>query len=232
MDLYERHLLMLHEELSAGRDPCALCEGADTNSSSPLQRLLAPGVSRFIALTPRLVAVPTFGCFTAGYVLILPRTHVTSFGLLDAATLAEADELIASLTTRMTRVYGRRALGFEYGNNVPGGRRVEHAHWHLLPSGADLNGWLGCHLSGRPISSFTELPGSPDASYIAVRAQSGGLSVYPVPNTPRQRIRLRRLVAQLDPQVDAEGWDWAARNHPELIRRTVADLGPAPAVEG
>lgn len=220
------------EKLPAGRARCALCEGADTSSSSPLQRLLAPGVSRFIALTPRLVAVPTFGCFTVGYVLILPRTHVTSFGLLDAVTLAEADELIASLTARMTRVYGQQMLGFEYGNNVPGSRRVEHAHWHLLPSGADLNGWLGWHLRGRAINSLTELPASPDASYIAVRAQSGGLSVYPVPNAPRQRIRLRRLVAQLDPQVDAEAWDWAAHNDAELIRRTVADLGLSPAVEG
>lgn len=220
------------EVLPAGQNGCALCEGADTGSSSPLQGLLPPGWSRFIALTSRLVAVPTFGCFTAGYVLILPRTHVTSFGLLDADTLAEAGALMASLAARMTRVYGRPTLGFEYGNNVPGGRRVEHAHWHLLPSGADLNGWLAGRLRGWAASSLTELPGSPDASYIAVRDQGGGLSVYPVPNAPRQRIRLRRLVAELDPHVDAESWDWAARNYPELIRRTVADLGPAPAVEG
>jgi diadenosine tetraphosphate (Ap4A) HIT family hydrolase len=178
------------------------------------------------------VAVPTFGCFTVGYILVLPRAHVTSFGLLDADTLAEADELIASLTARMTRVYGRPTLGFEYGNNVPGGRRVEHAHWHLLPSGADLNGWLAWRLRGWAASSLTALPGSPDASYIAVRDQGGGLSVYPVPNAPRQRIRLRRLVAELDPHVDAEGWDWATQNDPELIRRTVADLGSASVVEG
>ena len=213
----------------AGRSPCALCEGADTSAYSPLQRLLPPGRSRFIAHTPGLVAVPTFGCFTAGYILVVPRVHVTSFGRLNTATLVEADELIATLSARITRVYGMPALGFEYGNNVPGSRRIEHAHWHLLPSSADLDGWLAARLRGQVVTSFTELPHRQDASYIAIRDQRGRLSTYPVPNSPEQRIRLRRLVAELDPRVDAGGWDWAARNYPDLIRRTVADLGKAPA---
>ncbi len=213
----------------AGCGPCALCAGTDTSAYSPLQRLLPPGRSRFIARTPRLVAVPTFGCFTAGYLLVVPRAHVTSFGRLDAATLAEADELIATLAARIARVYGMPALGFEYGNNVPGNRRIEHAHWHLLPSSAVLDGWLAGRSRRQVITSFAELPDRQDASYIAVRDQRGRLSAYPVPNSPEQRIRLRRLVAELDPRIDAEGWDWAARNYPELIRRTVTDLGPASA---
>ena len=172
---------------------CLLCAGADASVRSPLQRLLPPGRSRFIAQTEHLVAVPTFGCFVAGYLLILPRAHVTSFGRLDEEMLTEAGDLIAGLAGRISAVYSRPALGFEYGNNAVGGRRIEHAHWHLLPSDADLDGWLAGRLRGNTITSFTELPSRADASYIAVRGQRGSLSVYPVPNQPEQRIRLRRL---------------------------------------
>lgn len=204
---------------------CALCAGADASIRSRLQYLLPPGRSRFIARTPRLAAVPTFGCFTAGYLLIVPRTHTRSFGRLDEATLAEADGLITEMAARIQEVYGRPVLGFEYGNNQPGGRRIEHAHWHLLPSDARLREWLDIRLSGRRIMSTAELPRAADRSYIAVRDQRGDLSVYPVPNRPKQRIRLRRLVAHLDPRIDSPGWDWARRNYPELIRQTIEDLG-------
>jgi diadenosine tetraphosphate (Ap4A) HIT family hydrolase len=209
-----------------------MCTGADASLSSPLQRLLPSGRSRLIAETRRLVAVPTFGCFVAGYLLIVPRTHVLSFGQLDAETLTEADELIAELAGRIEAAYGLPVLGFEYGNNQPGGRRIEHAHWHLLPSVAGLREWLDARQAGHTIESMAELPGRRDLSYVAIRDQHGDLAAYPVPNRPAQRIRLRRLVADLDPRVNAAGWDWAARNYPELIRQTVEDLGPATAANG
>jgi diadenosine tetraphosphate (Ap4A) HIT family hydrolase len=197
-----------------------------------LQRLLPPGRSRFIAQTPHFVAVPTFGCFTAGYVLVVPRTHVLSFGRLDTIPLTEADELVGTLTEQIGLAYGLPVLGFEYGNNMPGGRRVEHGHWHLLPSEADLGGWLEQRMQGEVIGSLTGLPARSDSSYIAVRTQQGHLVTYPVPNQPRQRVRLRRLVAELDPRLDTANWDWASANHEELIRQTVDDLTGTSLPEG
>jgi diadenosine tetraphosphate (Ap4A) HIT family hydrolase len=160
---------------------CVMCTGADASVRSPLQQLLPQGQSRFIAETPRLVAVPTFGCFVAGYVLIVPRAHVLSFGRLAPQTLAEAGELISSLAGRIEKAYRSPVLGFEYGNNQPGSRRIEHAHWHLLPSAADLSGWLDARFAGRRVESLAELPSRTDHSYIAVRSQCAQLSVYPVP---------------------------------------------------
>jgi diadenosine tetraphosphate (Ap4A) HIT family hydrolase len=114
--------------------------GADPRLTTPLQCLLPEGVSRFIARTSRFVAMPTFGCFVPCYILVVPRSHILSFGLLSHGSLMEADELVTRLCERISAVYQMPVLGFGYGNNLPGGRRVEHAHWHLLPSAADPKG--------------------------------------------------------------------------------------------
>lgn len=209
---------------------CEMCENADPAVCSPLQRMLPPGQSRIIAQTPRLVAMPTFGSFLAGYVLVIPRAHALSFGCLDDETLTEADELINALAERISQVYDSPVLGFESGDNT-GLRRIQHAHWHLVPSPAELNGWMAERLDGQQITSLTELSRTGDISYISVRDQDGRWFSYDHEvATPTERIRLRRVVAELDPRVDTARWDWAADVYPELIRQTVADLArPEPA---
>ncbi|GLZ06290.1 hypothetical protein Acsp03_37560 [Actinomadura sp. NBRC 104412] len=195
---------------------------------TPLAGLLPPGRSRFVASTAGFAAVPTFGCFVPGYLLVVPRAHVLSFGELTAATLAEAHALIAELAVRLGEVYGLPVLGFEYGLAAAGVRRVEHAHWHLLPSTADLTGWLEERLPGRVIGSLADLPG--DRSYIAVRGQDAVLRCFQVGDAAgaHRRIRLRRTVAALDPRVEDDAWDWADQRCAELIRTTVADLTDDP----
>jgi diadenosine tetraphosphate (Ap4A) HIT family hydrolase len=188
-------------------------------------------VSRFIAQTPRFAAMPTFGCFVPGYILVIPSAHVLSFGQLSPQELAEAGELMERLCERMSAVYQMPVLGFEYGNNVPGGRRVEHAHWHLLPSAAELAGWLGARLTGHAIGGLAGLPAGTESSYIAVRSQRGSMTVYPVPNAASQRVRLRRTVAELDSRVDPGAWDFEDARFPDLIRRTARDLA-ASALDG
>ncbi|MEU5885006.1 HIT domain-containing protein [Spirillospora sp. NPDC047279] len=182
-----------------------------------------------MACTPRFAAVPTYGCFVRGYLLVVPRRHVLAFGQLDPGELAEAQILIDDLVARLKRVYGLPVLGFEYGLAAAGVRRIEHAHWHLVPSPADLAGWLDERLAGRRIGSLVDLPAA--ASYIAVRTSGAGLRLYDVGHTAdathevHSRIRLRRALAALDPRVDDGAWDWAEQRHVELIRATVAELG-------
>jgi diadenosine tetraphosphate (Ap4A) HIT family hydrolase len=213
----------------SARSSCALCAGADPGQITPLAELLPPGRSRFVAATQHYVAVPTYGCFVAGYLLIVPRAHVLSFGALDRAVLAEAQALIEELADRLSALYGLPVLGFEYGLAAAGVRRIEHAHWHLLPSEADLPGWLEERLAGRALGSLVELPD--DRSYIAVRSQDAALQAYEVGRDGDEaaqahaQIRLRRTLAALDPRVADDGWDWADHRCVELIRATVADLG-------
>jgi hypothetical protein len=182
-----------------------------------------------VAATPGLEAMPTVGCFVPGYLLIVPRAHARSYGQLDAATLDEAEGLIAALSARLAAVYDMPVLGFEYGINMPGERRIEHAHWHLLPSPAPLREWLDRRLPGHRVGALSDLPRDLGTSYIAVRDQLGDLTVYLAPQLGKQRIRLRQVVAELDPQVEATTWDWASHGYPELARQTIADLTLLPA---
>jgi diadenosine tetraphosphate (Ap4A) HIT family hydrolase len=212
---------------SEWKPKCVLCAGADSGRRTPLEDLLPAGRSRFIATTPRFVAVPTYGCFVPGYLLLIPRPHVLSFGQLTEGALGEAEALVEELAERLRAVYGLPVLGFEYGLATRGVRRIEHAHWHLLPSTADLAGFLDERLAGQSVASLAALPR--ESSYIAVRGQGAILRVYDVGDalTEDRRIRLRRTVAALDPRIEAGNWDWAENRCAELIRATVADLSTA-----
>jgi diadenosine tetraphosphate (Ap4A) HIT family hydrolase len=214
------------------RSSCVLCAGADPSRSTPLDGLLPPGRSRFVAVSENLVAVPTYGCFVPGYLLLVPRVHVLSFGQLSASVLEEAQALVEDLSARLQVVYGLSVLAFEYGLAASGIRRIEHAHWHLLPSAADLAEWLDQRLNSEEIGSLADLPA--DRSYVAVRTQHGAVRVYDVGRDVEQarqahrRIRLRRTVAALDSRVDGDAWDWAEHRCAELIAATVTDLQAGP----
>lgn len=220
-----RSVQLTESSQGGGVSSCVLCAGSDPARGTPLDGLLPTGLSRFVAATAGFAAVPTYGSFVPGYLLIIPRTHVLAFGQLGAGALAEAQALINELARRLQAVYELPVLGFEYGLVARGVRRVEHAHWHLLPSPADLSGWLDERLPGRMVGSLADLP--EEGSYIAVRGQNAVLRVYEVGQAleAHQRIRLRRAVAALDPRVDDGAWDWAEQRCTALIRATVADLG-------
>ncbi len=130
--------------------PCDLCTAIDpTVVDCALQRHLRPDQPRRVDHNAAAAAaVPTIGAFVPGYLLIVPTRHTTSLGLLPAAELAGVQQLAERTAAQLRRVYGGLVLGFEYGLNVPGARRIEHGHLHLLPSsvGAALRGFLrfGC----------------------------------------------------------------------------------------
>lgn len=224
------------QDMQAGparkRSSCALCVGADASQCTPLDGLLSPGQSRFVAAGENVVAVPTYGCFVPGYLLLVPRAHVLSFGQLQTNVLEETQSLVEALAARLQAVYGLPVLAFEYGLAATGVRRIEHAHWHLLPSIANLAGWLDKRLNGAEIATLADLPS--DRSYIAIRTQQAGVRVYDVGRDADQarlahrRIRLRRAVAALDPRVHDGAWDWAENRCAELIAATVTDLQDYP----
>ncbi|ETA01242.1 HIT family hydrolase, diadenosine tetraphosphate hydrolase [Frankia sp. CcI6] len=209
---------------------CDLCAALDPAViDCALQRHLARAQPRVLAANAHACAIPTIGAYTAGYLLLVPRAHVLSLGGLDRDARAGVDALMREMAGRLAERYDSPVLGFEYGLNAAGQRRIEHGHLHLLPTTADLHGWLADRLTGYPIASLADLPANPAHSYITVRDQSGVLAVFPVPTDTQPRIRLRQVVATLDPRLEDGTWDWEAAPHTDLIRRTVDDLAPVTA---
>ncbi|MFI6416933.1 HIT domain-containing protein [Streptomyces sp. NPDC050842] len=204
---------------------CDLCQAINPAvGDCTLQRHLHAGQQRVVAANENAAAVPTIGAFVPGYLLVVPTTHVLSLGQLNDEELEGTEELAHDLADQLHQLYRRPILTFEYGLNVPAGRRVGHGHLHILPSPADLEEWLTARVAGHEIASYAQVPRGPETSYITVRDQTGTLTCYPVPNDAFPRIRLREVVAQLDPQIEDAAWDWQAHPFPELMRATVDDL--------
>ncbi|QNE74451.1 HIT family protein [Streptomyces finlayi] len=204
---------------------CDLCQAINPDiGNCTLQRHLHAGQQRIVATSEYAAAVPTIGAFVPGYLLVVPTTHVLSLGQLNDDELAGVEDLAHDLADQLHQVYRRPILTFEYGLNLPSGRRICHGHLHMLPSTADLGEWLTARAPGYEIANYAQVPRSPDTSYITVRDQTGTLTCHPVPNDAFPRIRLREVVARLDPQIEDAAWDWQAHPFPELMRATVDDL--------
>lgn len=204
---------------------CDLCQAIDpTVTQCSLQSHLRVRQQRIVAAAEHASAVPTIGAFVPGYLLVVPTTHVLSLGLLVDTELRAVEKLTDQLTDELQRLYEQPVLAFEYGLNVPDGRRVCHGHLHLVPTQARLTDWLGKQLAGYSISAFTQLPRTRETSYIVVRERERTTTCFPVPNDAFPRIRLREEVARLDPRVRDQAWDWQTSAFPELMRATVDDL--------
>jgi diadenosine tetraphosphate (Ap4A) HIT family hydrolase len=212
--------------------PCDLCAAIDPAIvDCALQRHLRPDQPRRVDHSAAAAAVPTIGAFLPGYLLIVPTRHTTSLGQLSRGELAGVQQLTERAAARLRQVYGGPVLGFEYGLNVPGARRIEHGHLHLLPTpvGAALRGFLRFRLPLIEVDSLLHLPSMMDRSYVSVWEPGRPVSIYPIANNASPRLRLRKIVAEFDPRLRGRAWDWETDPCPALMRQTIDDLAPVPA---
>ncbi len=212
--------------------PCELCAAIDlTTHACALQDHLHAGQPRRVGDNEHAAAIPTIGAFVPGYLLIVPTDHATSLGQLTHEARQGVAALTEQMADRLHAIYSGPVLGFEYGLNTPGGRRIEHGHLHLLPSavGAALRQWLAWRLPHYEVASLAHLPTSSAHSYISVWEPCRPVGVYPVANDASPRIRLREVIASLDPRLRGRSWDWQTDPCTDLIRRTVDDLAPTAA---
>jgi diadenosine tetraphosphate (Ap4A) HIT family hydrolase len=206
-------------------DFCAV--SGSTPTVSHLGSVLGGGRNPQVASNEAAVVVPTIGAFTAGYVLIVPRRHTLALSQLPDPDRHDVADLAVTTAQRLSDLYARPVLGFEYGLKAPGARRIEHAHLHLLPSSADLRWWLSAYLTAVPVPSLADVPNDPSSSYITVWGLSGETTYFPVPTNAFPRLRLRQVVAHLDRDIAAADWDWEQQPCRALMLRTLEELAPS-----
>jgi len=205
---------------------CEFCAACDPYlDACALQRLCRPGQDRVAWRDQVATIIPTIGPLRSGHVLVVPHQHVTSIGRLTNGDLDRLETTVTAVRQRLEATYQEEVLLFEYGLNVPGGRRVEHAHLHVVPTASGrLYEHVADRLEARRILSLSDLPREPDLSYIFIETQQGERHVFRVQNDAQPRLRLRAILA---PGIgaDAEG-DWEQAPRPDLVQRTLDDLRP------
>lgn len=110
---------------------CAFCTELDNEP-----RVCEPfGGDRVIWEDDDFVILPTVGCFTEGYVMIMPRDHTYSIAQLEPPLLRKLGRLTAQLRGQLQRIYGLVAVA-EHGAlncEVKGAQCCDHAHLHFIP---------------------------------------------------------------------------------------------------
>ena len=87
--------------------------------------------NRLIAHTKNLFIVAGYGSFTKGYVLIITKDFIPSFGLVNEEIYEELSFLIKLLRNHIEKKYKRKAVVFEHGMCACIGG-LDRAHIHIM----------------------------------------------------------------------------------------------------
>lgn len=87
---------------------------------------------QIIAENDNLYVIATLGQITdGGYVLIIPKQHVSCIGAMKEKKIVKVDEILQTASDYVEVEYGVRPIFFEHGVV---GQTIKHAHLHLLPA--------------------------------------------------------------------------------------------------
>lgn len=201
---------------------CPFCEEIATDL--PPDRDGVGVSSRRVFETHSFVVFADISPLTTGHLIVVPRSHVLSFG---AVVRTNAEEL-AVLVERLARTLRRRycePLLLEHGSDSSsdGGGCVAHAHLHFIPVEADLTSVLHPY-SSRGVSSFQDLAqwADEDRPYVFVGNRLGvGHVADQLQGIPKQFIRIEVAKAL---GLAGPLWDWRSHILTENLTRTVSDL--------
>ena len=127
-----------HGRLSYDADPsCTYCsEIARTTLGSALHSLLRDWSEHYgyvLHESENFSVLPAIGSCCDGYVLMLPKAHLMSFGLLSAELDNEFENLVERITSYLRHKFGLDVVIFEHGaksSRSRAGSCMDHAHLH------------------------------------------------------------------------------------------------------
>lgn len=197
------------------QDECSFCAEIEKRSEYNLfHEMLSPdiGYGYLVKETENFVVMPSIGSLMPGYLLVVPRLHVLSFGLLSSTLDGELVQVLDFLTHWINRTYQSSCIFFEHGSvsfTKRGGSCTDHAHLHVVPvpKSVDLVSVMKRDFATRKIEGLNELREQVkrDVPYLFLRHHDGSLYVCDAPDAKSQHLR-RDLVKQLNL---GEVWDWA-----------------------
>lgn len=178
--------------------------------------------SRIVRREKGIISLPSIGCFTDGYLLVLPERHVPSFSHLTDDELSAGLAHAESLRRKLEPIYGAYLIA-EHGAGAScdlGAACVDHAHIHLIPMGSRTTAVKEryCNRGGRPMttSGLNGFRTFTDTSYVALSIAPNQYEFWPADRFPRQFVR--QVCADL--LGLSEFYNWRTHPFPLRMKRT------------
>lgn len=92
--------------------------------------------SRILLETKHWYAIPTLGCFSVGYILLVCKHHYQSLSTLSSELYNDMLHLKSLVEARIYLKLGQKCIAFEHGSSSAshsGAKSVDHVHLHILP---------------------------------------------------------------------------------------------------
>lgn len=196
---------------------CAFC----------LEFAATPHGGRIIWRREGWVLLPTIGCFTEGYSLLMPERHLDAAADADSAELARVETVMEETRSLIANLYGPVIVGEHGASGCDlGAGCCSHAHLHLIPvpdPQAVQDAYDATGGQGYRIDSLAELAGNIEGPYVYLSARAGDHRVWTARGFARQYVR---RVSAAQHQL-ADQFDW--RDHPfsQLQQATLRNLREA-----
>jgi diadenosine tetraphosphate (Ap4A) HIT family hydrolase len=198
-----------------------------TTTCSFCDEFLEQGHStRIIYESSLLTLVPTIGCFTPGYCLLLPRRHVRSFAELKVFELETVSSQLTKVLETIESQFGPTIIAEHGASQYENGAACcEHAHIHIIPVGlTDAARFIYISRLGLPIriDRLEELKSLEGKPYLYLSTQEDEhLAWTDIDSVPRQFVR-RVAAAVLGRPGD---FDWRSLPFESNMKKTLDALG-------
>lgn len=219
---------------SAVVEECELCQEvalggtfATFTSLDCSEREAKKPFSRLIQRTTTVDVIAGLGGIIPGYVLLVPRQHVSSTGALGIAEVKHIYDLAWETAELIKAKYSCEVVLVEHGSSAEqqgngGGSCITHSHIHLFPvkASADIGGFVHAEsFRVRGYSQLIRLATSKKDYYYCARTPYEG---YLLENPKLRSQHARQVWANLVREPDR--WDWAVFPYLENCRSTTLGL--------
>lgn len=176
--------------------------------------------------TAHFSAIPTLGSLVDGWLLLIPKAHVSALADLPEDLKGEFENALRLVKTMVQARFGEAVL-FEHGARSSGsltGCGVDHAHMHIVPLDArkfqpEL---IGTDLHWDRVDELPTRLSTECREYLWF--QAGDRTAVAFPGAPTSQY-FRRVVAQLVGKP--EEWNYRDFPHHQSVRSTLAAFGGA-----
>lgn len=213
---------------------CCFCEEYRSPLASRYYMELGQKIgiaSRILFETENWYAVPSLGCLTVGYILLVCKRHYLSAAALNSKLFQEMLELKGLAEKKIDEKLGLKCLAFEHGTTsalYSGANSVDHVHLHILPSAKEVwpdissrHGLEGFITVGSYNDLYSLWTSSRPKTYLIFQDLDQTIHYKPdAGGMPSQFFR-----KCLAPYFKADEWNWKEELYPENLMKTIQLFG-------